>query len=279
MNNNRVQYELIGHSGCKIYLMKDGNENNFIRKFSKNVDYNERLKLQCEKQKSFHGLYIRSPKVLSNGIDKNGLFYFDMEYIHGITLAEYIKKVDVNEIQKIIDMLISQMEPFTYRGYTDNSKIFSAKIKDLVRKIDNPLMIQGLNILSKYNWKNFPLTFCHGDLTLENIIVCQGNFYLIDFLDSFYDCFILDIATLLQDVQCMWYYRFEENLDVNTKIRLIIFRDLLLKKMSIYGVSEKDIYCALLLKLIRIFPYAHDDKTIEFLNKNVEYIIKFLEKT
>ena len=277
MSKYKMQSILTGHSGCKIYLMEDENRRHFVRKFSKNINYNERLKLQCEKQKNFHNLMIQAPKVISCGKNEEGLFYFDMEYVHGITLAEYIKRIKVNEIQEIVNILTQQMKHFNYRGYEDNSKIFCNKIEDLYKKINNPLMRTGLDILSEHNWKNFPHTFCHGDLTLENIIICQGNFYFIDFLDSFYDCFILDVATLLQDVQCMWYYRFEKDLDVNVKIRLMIFRDLLLKKMSAYNISKDDILCALLLKLIRIYPYANDETTIEFLNRNVDYTIKLLK--
>ena len=276
MNNYKLQCELNGHSGCKIYLMEDENKGHFVRKFSKNINYNERLKLQYEKQKNFYNQMIQVPKVLSCGVNEEGLFYFDMEYIHGVTLSEYIKRIEVNKLQEIVNILTFQIEHFKYKGYEDNSKIFYNKIEDLYKKVNNPIICKGLDILSEHNWKNFPHSFCHGDLTLENIIICQGNFYFIDFLDSFYDCFVLDIATLLQDVQCMWCYRFEKNLDVNVKIRLMIFRDLLLKKMSSYNISKNDILCALLLKLIRIYPYANDEITIEFLNRNVDNTIKLL---
>ena len=277
MDGCRIQSRLIGHSGCDILLMEDAHKKLFVRKFSKDVGYNERLKRQCEKQKAFHGTLIRTPKVLSHGVTDGGLFYFDMEYIHGITLAEYIRKIDVNEISDIVDALTRQYEPFTYAGFSDHSTAFHAKLDELRDKIDAPLMCNALDILTAYDWKNFPLTFCHGDLTLENIIICQGQFYFIDFLDSFFDCFILDVATLLQDAQCMWYYRFENDLDVNVKIRLIIFRDLLMDKMTDYGVSDMDVRLALLLKLIRIYPYAADERTVAFLNANVERMIRSLE--
>ena len=277
MSDYKIQSILNGHSGCKIYLMEDENKQYFVRKFSKDINYNDRLRMQCEKQKNFHHLMIHTPKVIHSNFNDEGLLYFDMEYIHGITLAEYIKRIEVSEIREIVDILTSQIENFNYKNTKNDSDVFINKIEDLYEKIDDPMMCRGLNILSNYNWNNFPHTFCHGDLTLENIIICQGNFYFIDFLDSFYDCFILDIATLLQDVQCMWYYRFETNLEINTKIRLIIFRDLLLKKMSMYNISKKDIYCALLLKLIRIYPYTRENNTVRFLKMNVESIINLLE--
>lgn len=277
MADYKLKSQLLGHSGCKIFLMENGDNECLVRKFSKDIAYNARLKLQYEKQKRFCNPGIKAPKIFSCGFDNDGLFYFDMEYIRGITLSEYIKNMNVNEIGNIVDILTSQIRNINDEIYENNSQAFLDKIEDLMKKLDAPLMLKGLEFLSQHDWKKFPHTFCHGDLTLENILVCRGNFYFIDFLDSFYDCFILDFATLLQDVHCMWHYRFEKTLDTNTKIRLIIFRDLLMKKISAYGISAVDVYCALLLKLIRIYPYTKDSITLKFLNTKVEQVMKLIE--
>lgn len=88
------------------------------------------------------------------------------------------------------------------------------------------------------------------------------------FLDSFYDCWIMDISTLMQDVQTLWSYRFQEEININTLIRLIVFRDILMDKVKqISKDDEIEVYYALLLKLIRIFPYTQDEYTYEFLIK------------
>ena len=39
-------YNLGGHSGCQIYLIEDDDGKTFVRKISKDEDYNERLKAQ-----------------------------------------------------------------------------------------------------------------------------------------------------------------------------------------------------------------------------------------
>ena len=278
MSKYNLKSELSGHSGCKIYLLEDANKKIIVRKFSKDVAYNERLKLQCEKQKNFKNPVINAPKVLNCGTNDAGLFYFDMDYIRGVTLSEYIRNINVDELNDIVEILTFQIENINFKECKNNSNAFTDKIKNLRLKANSPLMVEGLNFLSSYSWGNFPQTFCHGDLTLENIIVSRGNFYLIDFLDSFYDCFILDFATLLQDVHCMWHYRFEKNPDVNTKIRLMIFRDLLLQKITACDISLIDVYCALLLKLIRIYPYVSDSITLNFLNSKVEMVMKTIEK-
>lgn len=102
--------------------------------------------------------------------------------------------------------------------------------------------------------------------------------YLIDFLDSFYDSWILDIGTLLQDIQVLWSFRFQDNVSMNTLLRLIVFRDLLLEKVETKAAGYRiEIYYALLQKLVRIFPYTKDELTLQFLLEKTELVIKMLE--
>ena len=73
----------------------------------------------------------------------------------------------------------------------------------------------------------------------------------------------------------MWSYRFEKNVNMNTVLRLIVFRDLLIdeiKKIDSSYVIE--IYYALLQKLIRIYPYVNDESTYAFLNEKVKLVLQ-----
>ena len=103
--------------------------------------------------------------------------------------------------------------------------------------------------------------------------------YLIDFLDSFYDSWFLDIGTLLQDIQVMWSYRHQEDISMNTVLRLIVFRDLLVNEVR--KINEDyvvEIYYSLLQKLIRIYPYAKDELTYSFLNEKTRLVIENIQK-
>ena len=103
--------------------------------------------------------------------------------------------------------------------------------------------------------------------------------YFIDFLDSFYDSWFMDIGTLLQDIQVMWSYRFQDEVSMNTVLRLIVFRDLLLdeiKKLDSSYVLE--IYYSLLQKLIRIYPYTKDELTYQFLNEKTTIVLNTIKK-
>lgn len=270
--------DLGGHSGCKVKLIEDTNRV-FVRKIAANAAYNDRLKRQMEKQKAYNNELLKAPKIYSYGIE-NELFYFDMEYIQGITLAESIKSIEAGKIGKIVDSIANSIYSMD-EGIADES-IFKKKIESLTKseEIMNSIVAkEGLKMLESYCWDGFKKSACHGDMTLENIIVKDNELYLIDFLDSFYDCWIIDAGTLLQDVQLMWSYRMQKSISNNTMVRLLIFHDILLDKLKRkLPESMADIYYALLLKLLRIYPYTKDQYTLKFLDEKTNMVINILKR-
>ncbi len=270
--------DLGGHSGCRILLYEE-NGIYFVRKYSGSKDYNLRLVSQCTKQQHFQSDTIKVPKVLNSGYDENGLFYFDMEYIQGVTLSKFITKIDVSDIQGIVSTIIGNLQFETVRNHT-TSEVFTKKISELevkTKNLGNGAVKQAISILKKIDWAVFPNTMCHGDLTFENIIISNKEIYFIDFLDSFYDSWLLDVGKLFQDLECMWSYRDMTSWDANTKIRLIIFKQIILnclkQKNSRYVHFT---YAALLLHLVRIYPYSKDSATLSFLDQQVERVSKIL---
>lgn len=272
-------YNLGGQSGCKILLIENDEGNTFVRKISKDVDYNSRLKIQCKKQASFQCGLIKTPRVLDKGMTENGLFYFDMEYVQGITLAKHIQTMEISKVKDLVSILVENLIPkrTSTKGNDCTKTIFLEKIQNLRETLankNNKIIQDALDLLEKYEWNKLTPTPCHGDMTLENIIVKNDTLYFIDFLDSFYDSWFLDIGTLLQDVQIMWSYRFQKDIGMNTVLRLIVFRDLLLEEIKKIDPSHiVKIYYSLLQKLIRIYPYTKDQLTYEFLNKKTEMVL------
>ncbi len=274
-------YNLGGHSGCQIFLIEDDDGQVFVRKISKDVDYNERLEVQSKKQASFLGDPIRAPRVLDHGYTDDGLYFFDMEYVQGVTLAEYIKTMEIGKVKGIVESLVNSIVSNTPVAFLENTvsveEIFRKKLSDLREKLkdkNNAVINHSLDLLERHDWHKLTPSQCHGDMTLENIIVKDDRLYFIDFLDSFYDSWFLDIGTLLQDVQVMWSYRFEKDVNMNTVLRLIVFRDLLLdeiRKVNTDYVLE--IYYSLLQKLIRIYPYTKDELTYNYLNEKTAIVL------
>jgi len=280
-------YDLGGHSGCQIFLIDNDDGRVFVRKISKDVDYNARLETQSVKQASFKGAIVRAPKVLETGYMADGRFFFDMEYIQGMTLAEYIKTMEIGKVKGLVEALVNSFIPKEIPVLTQDDKeqvvqIFAKKISELRKTLstqNNEVVNQSLELLEKHDWSKLAPSQCHGDMTLENIIIKNDKMYLIDFLDSFYDSWFLDIGTLLQDIQVMWSYRHQEDISMNTVLRLIVFRDLLVNEVR--KINEDfviEIYYSLLQKLIRIYPYAKDELTYSFLNEKTRLVIENIRK-
>lgn len=280
---SKLLKNLNGHSGCIIDLLQD-EEKIFVSKKSSDKNYNLRLKKQCIRQSRFEANYgVYSPKVYNKGIDENGLFYFDMEYVQGKTLAQYSEYIKITEIADFIKCLFKSL-------YMDNSKlnknprteyIFKKKIKSLKSKIkNNKIVDKAFEILDNFDWSLIYQSPCHGDLTLENILVTKDKkLYLIDFLDSFYNSWMIDVAKLLQDLELKWSFRHSE-ISPNRLLRLQVAKEALTEEiLSVENGEEKlnAIYHILLLNVLRIFPYAHDDVTYKFLNFSTEKLINKLE--
>ena len=273
-------YDLKGHSGCKIYLCETDDSNVFVRKISGSFTYNNRLKIQADKQANFQNSEIKVPKILDRGFTDDGMFYFDMEYLRGITLAEYMKSIEIGKVRGVVNTLVKNI--LRDDGVESEPKMFTDKIALLEKQLEthnNAVTDRAIKLLKTHDWSAFCKSPCHGDLTLENIIVKDDQLYFIDFLDSFYDCWLIDFGTLLQDSQVLWSYRSYDEIDINTLIRLAVFRDILMDTVrSTRPQAYIEIYYALLLKLIRIYPYTKDERTYSFLNEKTMDVLNIIMK-
>ncbi len=273
--------QLSGHSGCEVDLCKDGEEI-FVRKSSGSEEYSHRLKKQFIKQKKFLLSTVQTPKILRYGTEKDGIFWFDMEFVNGITLAEYMHNIKVKEIVDLMKVLFSSL--MIKDGKTNNkaNELFGAKISSLKKKLgtENPLLKQAFAKLENFDFKQIPQTHCCGDLTLENIILAPtGKIYLIDLLDSFYNSWMIDVAKLLQDIDLGWSYRHIKR-DYNLNLRLGIAKQALMDDILQIENGKtllKNIYYVLLLNVLRIYPYTHDEETMNFLNAATEKVLNTIE--
>ena len=273
---------LSGHSGCEISLFRDG-ESFFVSKTAGRPDYNKRLRIQIAKQVGYRtsqNSKIRVPQIYKTGV-KDGIFYFDMEYLNCMTVARYMETITIKEIATFVDYVVRELHINDSVVMPDTNDIFQSKIKSLYNNIPNEdIYVNALNRLEQFDFSDVPYSKCHGDLTLENILLdVKGDIYLIDFLDSFFDSWMIDVAKLLQDLELHWSYR-HEGVSSNLELRLAIARDDLLKHiLSLPDGNKKilQIYYILLLNVMRIVPYAKDDVTKEFLHKAITKLNKVLD--
>jgi hypothetical protein len=266
MTNN-----LNGHSGCILELVNQ-NKKNIIIKKSNSLSYNKRLEIQYNKQKTYSAKQFHSVEVIDKGIDESGLFWFSMEYINGMTLADYMKTAELTGLKNFAKIFLSII-PNDIIYDTHAKEIFETKIRSLSETIiDKSEVIESsLLLLENYSWNYIQHSPCHGDLTLENILISNNSLHLIDFLDSFYDSWQIDIAKILQDIEIFWHYR-KERIDNNLFVRLLVLRKIIKAKILILKDGEKimgSIYHVLLLNLLRIFPYTKDEYTYDFLQNQL----------
>lgn len=273
--------KLNGHSGCNINLCQK-DKLFFVRKDSGSSKYNLRLKKQCKKQNLFHAEQVSSPAILNCGYKDQNIFYFDMEYIEGNTLATELSNIVISDIQSLMNILFNNLYMQNLEKMPKANKIFLNKIQSLYfLQNQYPHLKLALDKLSEFSWDNIEKSPCHGDLTLENILITRDRkLYLIDFLDSFYNSWMIDVAKILQDVDLKWSYRNSET-NQNLEIRLLIAK-LSLTNEILRLPNGRDklntIYHILLLNILRIYPYTKDSKTIKFLDEKVIYLMKILNK-
>lgn len=277
--------ELSGHSGCQVLLCENEKGAHFVRKISASREYNVRLVAQQIKQQCYLQRGILAPRILDSGFTDDGCYYFDMEYVKGITLSKYIQTIEVSSIRPLVENIVNTIMIGTHQAKPIKAApcctidLFCEKIRDTERKIPQQHKTDTIKtcfeILQKHDWSSIPEGDCHGDLTLENIIINGDRLYYIDFLDSFFDSCVMDFAKLLQDTQTMWSYRNEDNVNTNTTIRLKIFRDVLRQLVQEKMPAQfSELEYVLLLHLARIYPYAKDTHTLAFLDTKVALTIR-----
>lgn len=283
--NSKFIKKLLGYSGCDVLLEKVDNKL-CVSKVSPAKEYNFRLKKQLKKQLKYIPIdNVHTPKIYTYG-QKDDLFYFSMEFIQGKTLAEYMEYISVSEITVYISYLFNT--PYINNAKLDNkaSKIFEKKLISLENSCKNHIIRDryvesAFVVLKSFDWSKVYKSACHGDLTLENILITKNKkLYLIDFLDSFYNSWMIDVAKLLQDLELKLSFR-NQKLTLNKEIRLLVAKEALIKEILNTKNGEENlntIYHILLLNIIRIYPYAKDEHTISFIDNALINILKTLSK-
>ena len=273
--------KLSGHSGCEISLFQnDGSF--FVRKTAGHPEYNKRLRTQIAKQISFRPLHnhIYAPRVYKTGIT-NGIFWFDMQYLNCHTMAQHMESVPITEIAELIDTVVGEFHIADSCTMPETNDIFQKKIKSLYSNVPKKqIYMSALDKLSKFDFGDIPYSICHGDLTLENILIdVNGDIYLIDFLDSFFDSYMIDVAKLLQDLELHWSYR-HTKMSPNLALRLLVAKEALLERIArLPNGNEQilEIYYILLMNIMRIVPYATDETTYNWLNNAINKVISIID--
>ena len=118
---------------------------------------------------------------------------------------------------------------------------------------------------------------CHGDLTFSNVIITKGTGYkidfddnrilLIDWLDTYFDSYLQDLAKLKQELFYGWSSR---NIYSPQKINNLLTGEYMWENLSKYFINEdnKSLFkIIMILCIMRITPYVKSNQDIIWIDK------------
>jgi aminoglycoside phosphotransferase len=278
-----------GHSGARITLhQRDGHA--VVRKAAGAPEQSARLHGQREKQMQFHAAGTDTPRVLSWG-EEQGLAFFEMDFVPGITIAAQICEGQVAESgqlaafvsgwiaarQREVDGVVppqalAQKLASVLIASSANRHAGSGDIGRLRRLTDS---------LRALRWPSLPRSLCHGDFTAENMLSgLDGRLILIDFDVSDISSYTLDIAKLYQDLLGRWCLRHLAIAEPNglryrnAQVALRrVRRDIDALLALVLPDLIPDLPALVCLNLMRAFPYSTDAAICRFILDRVEALL------
>jgi tRNA A-37 threonylcarbamoyl transferase component Bud32 len=243
---DQVIKEFHGHSGSKVYLMKNSDDELYVRKVG-NIERNyERLSALSN--------IVPVSKIYSKQSDS-----IDIEYIHGLDMKTYLLHNRVDELAEFINQVLETFSKNSVKK--DYSSIYKNK---LMTFNEYEFSFSKSDLLDAVP-KILPQSLYHGDLTLENIINSGTKFYLIDAVTIEYDSYIFDIAKLRQDLHCKWFIR-------NDDLKLDVKLQHLERKICKYDIFTND-NSLLILMLFRVLNHCEkNDSNYCFIKNWIEQL-------
>ena len=277
--NHIVIKNLSGNSGCSVTLNRIG-KFFFVRKSSQSISYNERLVVQKNKQAEFTSSVFKTPGIIDDGY-KDGLFFFDMEYVAGESLAQLLTRGSLPQITLIGRSLdryfVESQGCYDKAGELIDSSVFAEKVQSLKLNLSgkNDDVDEAFRILDSFRWPSFPLGRCHGDMSCENILISLSReLYLIDFLDSYCDNVCSDLSKLFIDLLIGWSVaRLPLKNAKNSEVRL----DYLRKIIESWADDDTVVFQGL-LDLLRILPYVTNSADQHILDSGLKKLLSLIEK-
>src|SRR5262249_54964150 len=150
----------------------------------------------------------------SQAIDEAGIASFEMNYIPGRTIADavlnggtYDPAAAVKAVERLLRLFVMGM------GGALPAELFLNKIRQVAASASGKPGLRHAvgncaQMLMLQDWSGIPESACHGDLTLENILLTAGgSIAFIDCDQAFASSWWLDFGKLFQDLSGHWCIR------------------------------------------------------------------------
>lgn len=198
-----------------------------------------------------------------------------MPYMHGLSGADFAlhgNRTIARDLSRALTAML--MDSMSKASICDiPSQVFVDKIDQVFAACQHSVLLPDLSALRErvhdmaqsHPQLKIPLGVCHGDLTLSNMIFSQGQgLVLIDFLDTFLESPLQDLAKVSQELEFGWSSR---HLDENLRVKGAVFAGAAMPDYARFLYTSFPV-SALLFKTLciaRIVPYAHDEATHRWL--------------
>ena len=229
-----------------------------------------------EKQRLFQPIYTGDVRVCAAEVlefsvssDRAELL---MPYVEGMTGHMFL----VSATRNIASTLSSALSTLLYAELKEcreeqvATTLFETKLaqvyadtphEELKRKVESCL----LKVKALPSELAFPIGPCHGDLTLGNIILNPvSGLTLIDFLDTYLETPLQDVAKLKQDFIYGWSFR-KNSASLAVKAEIISRYHFPQAFVQIERIYPIQVQLLTLMALARISPYVKDAITKEWL--------------
>lgn len=274
-----------GHSGCRVELWRRA-DLYFVRKWSASPTYNPRFQRQIDKQIALSDV-IAVPRIFRQS-EAGGLVVADMEFVTGEHFRSYAPQQRIDSVVNLVDQIIAplvRLQSASVRGV--DAAEFEGKLAELKLTVAASAFFkphaQFLNSLlermGQLDWTGIPESTCHGDLTLENILIQENGIVFIDPLDGAMNSVWLDIAKLVQDLNTGWSLRnllWEEEQTPEARLLRMLTRYLSEELLARLAPSFPDIGAHLAqlraLQALRVLPYVKDVKTFSHVVDGLKHI-------
>ena len=224
----------------------------------------------------FRSIILAAGRVKTCRIFESSDDRLEMEYVFGSNGAGILSNLHVDAFQKFIENINDYLENIILKANTTkvHRDIFLTKFEQIILNSNNqikPLLIKNMNIctylLKNHETIRIPIGQCHGDFTFSNMIVSEnGDICLIDFLETFLETPLQDIAKLMQELKYYWSLRYS-NSSYSIKAKASAVWMLSNSQAVARAYREHPIAMNVLeiLCLARIAPYVKDDCTMTWL--------------
>lgn len=282
---------LSGLSGAYVYLLTEDGRHWFVRKAARNSEGNDRLRRQAAKQRAWQEAScsrLRVPDITAEGV-VDGRYYFDMEAVRGVDGATYLRTADYAAVGRLADDFCSHLRAAAARrplcdttGTGDFFSTLFARVCEIqsvpaaaaIEPRDLNAVFRGLNRLR--NRVNLTPTLCHGDLTLENIVIdADGTPWVLDLLDSPFEHFWQDVAKLHQDLDGGWYLRSRRPV---ARCATDFVGRRLRNETERLTPGYAEVHDVLLAcTFLRILPYVRDDAALQFVHERIAHYARSIQ--